>query len=230
MTGLDHPIALADRIATVRNSLPDSVRLIAITKQVPVEMMRQAYAAGIRDFGESRVQETAIKQAQLQDLQGVTWHLIGHLQSNKAQQALQCFQWIHSVDSLKLAQRLNRLAEDYARQPDVCLQVKIGPDPSKYGWTVPELMADLEQLSQCHHLKIQGLMTIPPFALETQQILGIFHQTRELANRIREQRLPNLSLPELSMGMSDDYILALAAKSTMIRLGRILFGERTEQV
>ncbi len=230
MTGLDHPIALADRIATVRNSLPDSVRLIAITKQVPVEMMRQAYAAGIRDFGESRVQETAIKQAQLQDLQGVTWHLIGHLQSNKAQQALQCFQWIHSVDSLKLAQRLNRLAEDYARQPDVCLQVKIVPDPSKYGWTVPELMADLEQLSQCHHLKIQGLMTIPPFALETQQILGIFHQTRELANRIREQRLPNLSLPELSMGMSDDYILALAAKSTMIRLGRILFGERTEQV
>lgn len=230
MTGLDHPIALADRIATVRNSLPDSVRLIAVTKQVPVEMMRQAYAAGIRDFGESRVQETAIKQAQLQDLQGVTWHLIGHLQSNKAQQALQCFQWIHSVDSLKLAQRLNRLAEDYARQPDVCLQVKIVPDPSKYGWTVPELMADLEQLSQCHHLKIQGLMTIPPFALETQQILGIFHQTRELANRIREQRLPNLSLPELSMGMSDDYILALAAKSTMIRLGRILFGERTEQV
>jgi len=230
MTGLDHPIALADRIATVRNSLPESVRLIAVTKQVPVEMMRQAYAAGIRDFGESRVQETAIKQAQLQDLQGVTWHLIGHLQSNKAQQALQCFQWIHSVDSLKLAQRLNRLAEDYTRQPDVCLQVKIVPDPSKYGWTVPELMADLEQLSQCHHLKIQGLMTIPPFGLEPQQILGIFHQTRELAKRIREQRLPNLSLPELSMGMSDDYILALAAKATMIRLGRILFGERTEQV
>jgi len=230
MTGLDHPIALADRIATVRNSLPDSVRLIAVTKQVPVEMMRQAYAAGIRDFGESRVQETAIKQAQLQDLQGVTWHLIGHLQSNKAQQALQCFQWIHSVDSLKLAQRLNRLAEDYTRQPDVCLQVKIAPDPSKYGWTVPELMADLEQLSQCRHLKIQGLMTIPPFGLEPQQILGIFHQTRELAKRIREQRLPNLSLRELSMGMSDDYILALAAKATMIRLGRILFGERTEQV
>jgi len=230
MTGLDHPIALADRIATVRNSLPDSVRLIAVTKQVPVEMMRQAYAAGIRDFGESRVQETAIKQAQLQDLQGVTWHLIGHLQSNKAQQALQCFQWIHSVDSLKLAQRLNRLAEDYTRQPDVCLQVKIVPDPSKYGWTVPELMADLDQLSRCHHLKIQGLMTIPPFGLEPQQILGIFHQTRELAKRIREQRLPNLSLPELSMGMSDDYILALAAKATMIRLGRILFGDRTEQV
>jgi len=230
MTGLDHPIALADRIATVRNSLSESVRLIAVTKQVPVEMMRQAYAAGIRDFGESRVQETAIKQAQLQDLQGVTWHLIGHLQSNKAQQALQCFQWIHSVDSLKLAQRLNRLAEDYTRQPDVCLQVKIVPDPSKYGWTVPELMADLEQLSQCHHLKIQGLMTIPPFGLEPQQILGIFHQTRELAKRIREQRLPNLSLPELSMGMSDDYLLALAAKATMIRLGRILFGERTEQV
>lgn len=230
MTGLDHPIALADRIATVRNSLPDSVRLIAVTKQVPVEMMRQAYAAGIRDFGESRVQETAVKQAQLQDLQGVTWHLIGHLQSNKAQQALQYFQWIHSVDSLKLAQRLNRLAEDDTKQPDVCLQVQIVPDPSKYGWTVPELMADLEQLSQCHHLKIQGLMTIPPFGLEPQQILGIFHQTRELAKRIREQRLPNLSLPELSMGMSDDYILALAAKATMIRVGRILFGERTEQV
>lgn len=230
MTGLDRPIALSERIVTLQNSLPESVRLIAVTKQVPVEMMRQAYAAGIRDFGESRVQETAIKQAQLQDLQGITWHLIGHLQSNKAQQALQCFQWIHSVDSLKLAQRLNRLAEDYSGQPDVCLQVKIVPDPSKYGWTVPELMADLEQLSQCYRLKIQGLMTIPPFGLEPEEILGIFHQTRELAQRIRQQSLPNLSLPELSMGMSDDYTLALAAKTTMIRLGRILFGERAEQV
>lgn len=226
MTGFDLHVLLADRIAQIRASLPSSVRLIAVTKQVPVTAMRQAYTAGIRDFGESRVQEAAAKQDQLQDLPGITWHLIGHLQSNKAQNALRCFQWIHSVDSLKLAQRLDHLAADLPEQLNVCLQVKIVPDPDKYGWREPDLLADLPQLSQYNHLKIQGLMTIPPLGLKPTEILKIFQQTRELADRIRQLNLPNAPMEELSMGMSEDYTLAIQAKTTMIRLGRILFGDR----
>jgi len=226
MTLFDRSVLLGDRIAKIQTSLPPSVRLIAVTKQVPVAAMRQAYAFGIRDFGESRVQEAAAKQAELHDLSDITWHLIGHLQSNKAQNALQCFQWIHSVDSLKLAQRLDRLAAELPQVPNVCLQVKIVPDPNKYGWMVPELITDLPQLSQCHHLRIQGLMTIPPLELAPSEILAIFRQTRELAAQIRQQNLPNLLMQELSMGMSEDYKLALQAGSTMVRLGRILFGDR----
>lgn len=217
---------LDQRIAKICHSIPDSVRLIAVTKQVPVEIMRQAYAFGIRDFGESRVQEAAIKQAQLQDLPDITWHLIGHLQSNKAQSALQHFDWIHSVDSLKLAQRLNRLAENLPNKPNICLQVKIVSDPSKYGWAVADLMADLPRLNQCYQLKIQGLMTIPPLGLNSTEILDIYQQTHELVKIIRQQNWPNILVQELSMGMSEDYTLAIQAGTTMIRLGRILFGDR----
>ncbi len=226
MTGFDRPVPLADRIAQVWTSLPSSVKLIAVTKQVPVSLMRQAYAAGIRDFGESRVQEAAAKQAQLQDLSDVTWHLIGHLQGNKAQQALQFFQWIHSVDSLKLAQRLDRLAADLPIKPNICLQVKLVPDPDKYGWTEPDLLAELTQLSQSKHLKIQGLMTIPPQGLPPAEILAIFKQNQQLAQQICQMNLPNVSMGELSMGMSEDYKLAIQAQTTMVRLGQILFGDR----
>lgn len=220
------PVLLGDRITQIRASLPASVRLVAVTKQVPVPLIRQAYAAGIRDFGEGRVQEAVTKQAQLQDLPGITWHLVGHLQSNKAQSALQCFQWIHSVDSLKLAQRLDHLAADLPAQPNICLQVKIVPDPNKYGWTEPDLMDGLTQLSQCDRLKVQGLMTIPPLGLDPAGILTIFNQTAELAERVRQMSLPNIPMAELSMGMSEDYTLAIQAKTTMVRLGRILFGDR----
>ena len=125
--------SISVRIATLRSALPDSVRLIAVTKQVSTDAMRCAYAAGIRDFGESRIQEAATKQAELQDLSDLRWHFIGHLQTNKAKKAIEQFQWIHSVDNLKLAQRLNQLALELGVSPLVCLQVKILADPSKSG-------------------------------------------------------------------------------------------------
>jgi pyridoxal phosphate enzyme (YggS family) len=226
--GLSHSPTetLHERIVKIRHSIPNSVRLIAVTKQVPVEVMRQAYAAGIRDFGESRIQEATIKQAQLQDLTDITWHLIGHLQSNKAQNALQNFHWIHSVDSLKLVQRLDRLAESLPNKPNICLQVKVVSDPSKYGWTIANLMTDLPKLNQCCHLKIQGLMTIPPLEISSAETLDIYEQTHELLNTIRQQNWPNISMQELSMGMSRDYVPAIQAGATMVRLGRILFGDR----
>lgn len=218
--------AIAERLTTIRQSIPDSVRLIAVTKQVSVEVMRAAYAAGLRDFGESRIQEATQKQEQLKDLPHITWHLIGHLQTNKAAKALEQFPWIHSLDSLKLAHRLDQLASDLPQKPNLCLQVKILPDPNKYGWTVPELMRDLPQLDQYSHLNIVGLMSIPPYGLDPDQILSVFHQTRELAERIRQQNWVNIQMQELSIGMSGDYPLAIQTGSTMVRLGRILFGDR----
>lgn len=218
---------ITERILHIRQTLPAHVRLIAVTKQVSVDAMRAAYEAGIRDFGESRIQEASLKQEQLQDLSDVTWHLIGHLQTNKAAKALEQFQWIHSVDSLKLAQKLNQLAESLPHSPHLCLQVKLLPDPNKYGWTVPELLHDLPLLDQCHCLKFSGLMTIPPYGLAPSQTLAVFNQTRELAEQIRQQDWQTMPMQELSMGMSEDYLLAVQAGATMIRLGRVLFGDRT---
>ncbi len=216
---------LAQRLQTLRTQLPSQVRLIAVSKQASVEAMRLAYAAGARDFGESQIQEAVRKREALADLGQITWHLIGHLQSNKVRPALELFDWIHSIDSLKLAQRLDRTAGELGKAPQVCLQVKLAADPSKYGWEADELWRDLEALSQCQHLRIRGLMTILPLGLNADQALTTFQQTRELAERINARSLPQLR--ELSMGMSGDYPQAVAAGATMVRLGTILFGERT---
>jgi pyridoxal phosphate enzyme (YggS family) len=217
---------ISDRFAHIHASLPSTVRLIAVTKRVSTELMREAYTAGIRDFAESRIQEAASKQAELQDLADITWHLIGHLQTNKARKALELFSWIHSVDNLPLAQRLNILAAELGVHPKVCLQVKILPDANKSGWMVPELLADLAALNQCQNLQIQGLMTIPPQGLADAEILTVFNTTYELAQTIQSQNWPNITMQQLSMGMSGDYQLAVEAGATMVRLGTILFGQR----
>ncbi|MFN6517526.1 MAG: YggS family pyridoxal phosphate-dependent enzyme [Nostoc sp. CreGUA01] len=218
--------SIYERIVTIRSSLPTSVRLIAVSKQVSAEAIRSAYAAGIRDFGESRIQEAAVKQAQLQDLSDIAWHFIGHLQSNKAKKAIEQFHWIHSVDNLKLAVRLDQLAQELGVSPQVCLQVKILPDPNKSGWSVAELLADLPALNQCKTLQIQGLMTIPPSGLDDPEILSVFNRCRELAKEIQEQNWSHIKMQHLSMGMSGDYELAVQAGATMVRLGTILFGDR----
>ncbi|MEO1094265.1 MAG: YggS family pyridoxal phosphate-dependent enzyme [Cyanobacteria bacterium J06638_28] len=214
------------RIATVQASLPPHVRLIGVTKKQPSSSIRAAYQVGIRNFGESRVQEALAKQTELADLSDITWHLIGHLQTNKARKAILHFDWIHSVDSLKLAHRLNELAKELARQPYCCLQVKIVPDADKYGFTLEELQAALPALNQMGHLRIKGLMTIPPLGSSTTEVEHIFQQAHDLAVKINSQSLDRLRISELSMGMSGDYSLAIAAGSTMIRLGTTLFGDR----
>jgi len=217
---------IASRIAAIREQIPASVRLIAVTKQVSVDAMREAYAVGVRDFGESRVQEAAAKQSQLLDLPDITWHLIGHLQSNKVKKALELFQWIHSLDSLKLAQQCDAIAAQMSLSPQVCLQVKLLPDPNKYGFSLAELPDALPQLDLCQHLQIRGLMTIPPLDLNPAEISSLFERTRQLAQEIQQQNWSRIHLQHLSMGMSDDYPLAIAQGATMIRLGSILFGER----
>lgn len=226
MTVSHHLTAIADRIHRIQETLPQTVRLIAVTKQVSVEAMRVAYDAGVRDFAESRIQEAIVKQEQLQDLPDLTWHMIGHLQSNKAAKAIDLFQWIHSVDSLKLVQRLDQLTATAVRKPNILLQVKVLPDPNKSGWAIADLWKDLPTIDQCLHLNPLGLMVIPPYGLDSTTLRSLFSQTQQLAAEIREHRFNHIQMTHLSMGMSDDYPLAIEAGSTMIRLGRVLFGER----
>ncbi len=218
--------SISEQITQIQATLPSNVRLIAVSKQVPVTAIREAYAAGVRDFGESRIQEASIKQDELSDLPDITWHFIGRLQGNKAKKALQQFQWIHSVDSLKLALRLNELASELGVNPQVCLQVKILSDPSKTGWTIPQLKMDLPQLDQYKNLQIQGLMTIPPQNLSSTEVFNVFENTQTLLREIQEGHWSHIRMQELSMGMSGDYQLAVQAGSTMVRLGTILFGSR----
>jgi PLP dependent protein len=222
-------MTIADNIETIRRDLPASVRLMVVSKQVPATLMREAYAVGIRDFGESRVQEAEAKQQELADLPDICWHGIGHLQSNKVRKAVQIFDWIHSVDSLKLATQIDRVAAELETSPNICLQVKILPDPDKYGWTIPELLNDLPQLERCQHLKIRGLMAIPPLGLTTAQTQDLFERARDLSHQISQQPGAKLHLSELSMGMSGDYLQAIAAGSTTIRLGSIIFGDRIKK-
>ena len=218
--------SISQKIASIEREIPQNVRLIAITKQVGIEAIREAYAAGIRDFGENRLQEAIAKQEALRDLKDIQWHFIGHIQKNKARKIVEHFSWIHSLDSLALAQRINRLAAELKLMPKVFVQVKILPDPNKYGWSAAELLSDLKLLRQCNRLDFCGLMTILPWGLSAPEALNAFQEVANLSTKIRASNDWKMSLPELSMGMSGDYKLAIEAGATQIRLGRTIFGER----
>jgi len=217
---------IASRLEPIRLEIPKNVRLIAVSKGFSQEAIREAYGSGIRDFGENRLTEALTKQEELKDLPEICWHFIGHVQTNKARKIVQHFDWIHSVDSLNLAWVLNRLAAELSLSPQIFLQVKMLPDPNKYGWEPRKLQEELAELSKCQKLKIKGLMTILPQGLSESQTLDAFEATRELQEKIKGENWPNISLEELSMGMSGDYLLAVKAGATMIRLGQIIFGER----
>jgi PLP dependent protein len=217
---------LTDHIRAFRSTVPQHVRIVAVTKTLPVWMIRAAYAAGIRDVGENRIQEAIAKQAELQDLPDLTWHYIGHLQSNKAQKALEHFDWIQSVDSLDLARRLDRQAIARSTQPNICLQVKLLDDPAKSGWTVEDLDRDLAALGSFKNLNIRGLMVIAPYGLSTADLAELFRSAQKLHHQLADSLLLGSGFTELSMGMSGDYGLAISQGSTIIRPGRILFGER----
>ena len=217
---------ITKRIREIQQEIPDHVRLIAVSKQVAPEAMRIAYEAGIRDFAENRLQEAIAKQEELQDLADICWHFIGHLQTKKARKVITNFHFIHSIDSLKLAQKIDTLAAELDIKPQLLLQVKPLEDPNKFGWQISELLQDISSLNDLSNVKIKGLMTILPWGLTPEQNLSAFNTVKELAEKIRQQNYPRLPMEELSMGMSGDYPLAIKAGSTMIRLGRTIFGER----
>ncbi|WP_024546184.1 YggS family pyridoxal phosphate-dependent enzyme [Picosynechococcus sp. NKBG15041c] len=220
--------AIAQNIIHLQEALPAQVRLIAVSKTHSAAKIRLAYAAGIRDFGENRLQEALEKQAELQDLPDICWHFIGHLQKNKAKKAIAHFDWIHTIDSLDLAQKLNQYAADVENPANCCLQIKPLPDPNKFGWEIPQLFAELPELAACEHLKIQGLMTILPRGLGEQATQAAFQQVADLRDQLNQTTGFPFLLTELSMGMSGDYSLAIRAGATMIRLGQRIFGDRDQ--
>ncbi|WP_017299020.1 YggS family pyridoxal phosphate-dependent enzyme [Nodosilinea nodulosa] len=224
MTAASGP--LPETFESIRRAIPPSVTLIAVTKFLPVDTIRAAYGRGVRHFGESRVQEAIAKQADLTDLPDITWHLIGHLQTNKARKAVEHFDWIHSVDSLKLAQRLDQAAQDLSKAPRCCLQVKLVPDPPKSGIDAAALEPLLPQFDQLAYLKLCGLMTIPPQGASDSTIREVFGGAKTLAETINRANFSRLHIDQLSMGMSGDYREAIACGATLVRLGTALFGPR----
>ena len=219
-----HAQHIAQRIEQLR--LPDHVRLVAVSKTFPAAAIRAAYAAGLRDFGENKVQEAIAKQAELADLTDITWHFIGHLQANKARKAVQHFDWIHSVDSLKLARRLDQVAAELSRAPVCCLQVKLLADANKHGWTEADLGQALPELAQLSHLNLEGIMAIPPYGLTQTETQVLFERAYALGQAMATAPKTSLPIRYFSMGMSQDFPLAIAAGANVIRLGTSLFGAR----
>ncbi len=211
--------------ARQRAGRSDEVRLIAVTKQVPVERIAEAYRAGLRHFGENRVQEFEDKHPLLV-LPSATWHMVGHLQSNKAQKALQLFDCVDSLDSLHLGEKLDKAAGEKGKRLPVLIQVHLGDEPSKHGVEPEKLAVLVEQAAGLPHLAIEGLMTIPPLLEPAEKVRSYFRRLRELAEELDRRTLPGVSMLRLSMGMSHDFEVAIEEGATEVRLGTALFGPR----
>src|SRR5579859_1276650 len=218
-----------ERIAAACNRSgrrPEDVKLIAVSKTVSPDKIRQAYEAGLRDFGENRVQEAGGKRPALSDLT-VTWHLIGHLQTNKARPARELFHWVHSVDSLRLAAKLDNAAVCSGDRLQVMLEVNLSDEPSKSGVRENEVMELAGQVCKFETLELRGLMTVPPFFENPERVRPLFRRLRELAGKIESTHTPNVSMKYLSMGMSHDFEVAIEEGATIVRVGAAIFGERT---
>ncbi|MFM7548377.1 MAG: YggS family pyridoxal phosphate-dependent enzyme [Cyanobacteriota bacterium] len=209
---------MASALAALASSLPARCHLLAVSKGQPEEAIRRAVALGQRSFGESRLQEAIAKQEALADLPPLDWHFIGRLQANKVRGVVRHFATIHSLDSLPLAQRMARIAEEEGLSPAVLLQVKLRPDPTKTGFDPELLRLQWPELRALAPLRPVGLMTICPLGLEPPARRALFEQCAALADA--------LGLEERSMGMSQDWPEAVAAGSTWVRLGSALFGAR----
>jgi hypothetical protein len=205
---------------------PQAVRLVAVTKTVPPERIAAAYALGLRDFGENRVEEAIPKQPGLPA--DIAWHMIGHVQSRKAADAALHFALVHSLDSLKLARRLARAAQAAGRVLPVLLEVNVAGEASKYGYRPDEaFVAEVAEILALPALRVEGLMTLAPLAADPEAARPVFAGLRALRDRLAT-RFPQAGWRELSMGMSDDFEIAIEEGATLVRIGRALFGERAD--
>jgi hypothetical protein len=233
-------MAIADNIAQVRERISraagrvhrnaDSIALMAVSKTVEAARIKEAYAAGLRVFGENRVQEFEGKSAMLGELKDAQWHLIGHLQSNKAKKAAELFHAVDSVDSLRLAERLNQAATEAGKKLEVLIEIKVGQEESKAGIPLdsPELEELLRAAPQLQGLHIRGLMTVPPFTDDPEGARTYFRLLRDLRGQIAARKLPGIHMDVLSMGMSHDFEVAIEEGSTCVRVGTAVFGIRSQ--
>jgi hypothetical protein len=234
-------MSISENIAAVRERMekasrragrdPEDIALMAVSKTQGAERIREAYIAGQRLFGENRVQEFVSKVEALRDLQAAEWHMIGHLQTNKTSKAVELFQAVDSVDSLKLAEKLNAAARDSRKQIEVLIEINVGGEAAKSG-LAPESKEFEELLSavpQFEGLAFRGLMTVPPFADDPERARPYFRKLRQLRDAVAARNLSGISMVQLSMGMSHDFEIAIEEGSTCVRVGTAIFGERLNQ-
>ncbi|HEX4084020.1 MAG TPA: YggS family pyridoxal phosphate-dependent enzyme [Chthoniobacteraceae bacterium] len=224
---------IEERLAEVRRRIagaerksgrnPGEVELVAVSKTHPPEALQEALAAGQALFGENRVQEARAKMPLVSSR--ARWHFIGHLQKNKIRQALPAFELLHGIDSLALARDVQRIADEDGQRPRVLLEVNVAGEGSKFGFKPAALPAELETLiAECPRLDVQGLMAIPPFSPKAEDSRRYFATLRQLRDQLQENLV--IGLPELSMGMSGDYEIAIEEGATLVRVGTAIFGER----
>jgi pyridoxal phosphate enzyme (YggS family) len=228
-------MTIADRLAEVRARIdaaarsagrdPSAVRLVAVSKTFPLNLIRDAYAAGHRDFGENRVQEALQKIAAATDLE-IRWHLLGHLQTNKARKAGPAFATIHGVDSVELLQKLDAAAEEAGRAPALLIQVDLAGEATKFGVPPGEVPRLFEAAAACRAATVAGLMTLPPYPETPEDARPYFRRLRELRDQWLTSGVPAPMLRELSMGMSGDFEVAIDEGATMVRVGTAIFGSR----
>ncbi len=234
-------MSISQNIATIRERIEGAavrarrpaadIALMAVTKTHPAERIREAHAAGLRLFGENRVQEFAGKVGALGNLQDAQWHMIGHLQSNKATKAVELFTAVDSVDAVKLAEKLDIAARKLGKTMGVLIEINVGGEAAKSG-VAPE-SKDLEELLQAaprfEALEFSGLMTVPPFREDSEGARPFFRRLRQLRDSITGRRLPGIRMDVLSMGMSHDFEVAIEEGSTCVRVGTAIFGDRTSR-
>jgi pyridoxal phosphate enzyme (YggS family) len=227
-------MTIAENVARVRERMdeaarrarrdPGKIRLVAVSKTVDPDRIREALAAGVDSLGENYVQEA---QKKIEELgHGAAWHFIGHLQTNKAKVAARLFDWFHSVDSLRLAEELNRVAVQQKKVLPVLLQINLGQEPTKFGVLREDTFQLLEQMGSLPGISVKGLMTLPPFFDDPEKSRPYFRALRELAEAASRRKIAGVSLDELSMGMSGDFETAIEEGATLVRVGTAIFGAR----
>ena len=206
------------------NRSRDEVTLIAVSKTKPVSMLEEIYNEGIRDFGENKVQELTDKYAIMN--KDIHWHMIGHLQRNKVKYIVDKVKLIHSVDSVRLAQTIEQEAAKKNVIVDILIEVNVAEEESKFGLKVEEVTAMVEEISKYSHLRIKGLMTIAPYVEDPEENRSVFARLRKLSVDIAAKNIDNVSVEILSMGMTNDYEVAIEEGATIVRVGTGIFGER----
>jgi PLP dependent protein len=231
-------MSIAENIAQVRERIaaaarradrnPNEITLMGVSKTFPAEQVHEAHAAGLRVFGENRVQEFARKANALRDLRDTEWHLIGHLQTNKAAKAAELFDAVDSVDSARIAERLNACADSAGKTLSVLVEINVGGEKEKSGFASgsDELEQILRGAPRWTNLKISGLMTVPPYTEDPEGSRPYFRQLRQIRDSIAARELPKIGTAVLSMGMSHDFEIAIEEGATCVRVGTAIFGER----
>lgn len=202
----------------------DEIAIVAVTKTVKEDKIREAVKFGITGIGENKVQEALGKYKVLGDI--VSWHMVGHLQTNKVKDAVKIFKMIHSVDSLKLAREISKRAGEIEKNIDILIEVNVSGEESKYGINPEEALGLLGDLSGLSNIKVLGLMTMAPFVDDPEAVRPVFRSLRELRDKIKETNIPNIEMKYLSMGMTQDFEVAVEEGANMVRIGTAIFGER----